>query len=62
MKSRFLDPVLHHRLQTNARVFGEVSAGGWSAGMEYPQLADGRRSSSSTGAPCRGTTPPVRSW
>ncbi|PBC76711.1 fructose-1,6-bisphosphatase/inositol monophosphatase family enzyme [Streptomyces sp. TLI_235] len=43
VKSRFLDPVLHHRLQSNARVFGEMSTGLRSAGMEYPQLAEGRQ-------------------
>lgn len=43
VKSRYLDPVLHHRLQTNARAFGRVSHGLRSAGMEYPQLAAGEQ-------------------
>jgi len=41
VKSRFLDPAEHHRLRTNARAFGHLTDGLRSAGMEYPQIADG---------------------
>ncbi|GAA2135038.1 inositol monophosphatase [Kitasatospora kazusensis] len=41
LKSRFLEPAEHHRLRTNARVFGHLSEGLRAAGIEYPQIADG---------------------
>ncbi|MFJ1702826.1 inositol monophosphatase family protein [Kitasatospora sp. NPDC088346] len=41
LKSRFLDPTLHHQLHTRARAFGRMDEGLRSAGMEYPLLADG---------------------
>ncbi|MFI6443954.1 inositol monophosphatase family protein [Kitasatospora sp. NPDC050543] len=43
LKSRFLDPAEHLRLRTNAAVFGEVTAGRHSAGVEYPQIVDGEQ-------------------
>ncbi|MER5636863.1 inositol monophosphatase family protein [Kitasatospora sp. NPDC002227] len=39
LKTRFLDPATHHRLQTNARGLGEVTAGRFAAGIEYPLVA-----------------------
>lgn len=41
VKSRFLDPAEHHRMQSAVRVFGKTGVGLRSAGMEYPQIADG---------------------
>ncbi|MFD9127174.1 inositol monophosphatase family protein [Kitasatospora sp. NPDC059571] len=43
VKSRYLDPALHHRMQTRARAFGRITTGLRSAGMEYPQLAEGEQ-------------------
>ncbi|GAA2247099.1 inositol monophosphatase family protein [Kitasatospora cystarginea] len=43
IKSRCLDPLEHHRLQTNARAFGRTSEGLRSAGMEYPLIAEGEQ-------------------
>ncbi|MFB7667056.1 inositol monophosphatase family protein [Kitasatospora sp. NPDC056138] len=43
LKSRYLDPAEHHRMQTRARVFGQVSGGLRSAGMEYPLIAEGEQ-------------------
>ncbi|WP_441249182.1 inositol monophosphatase family protein [Kitasatospora sp. McL0602] len=40
LKTRFLDPATQHRLQTGARVFGEVTPGRSAAGMEYPMITD----------------------
>lgn len=41
VKSRYVEPALHHQLQSNARAFGPITPGLRSAGMEYPQLAEG---------------------
>lgn len=41
VKSRFLDPAEHHRLMTCTRGFGRTGGGLRSAGMEYPQIAEG---------------------
>ncbi|MEE1787511.1 inositol monophosphatase [Streptomyces sp. SP17BM10] len=41
VKSRFLEPDHRRRLETNAAVFGELSPGRNSAGIEYPDVADG---------------------
>ncbi|GAA2804317.1 inositol monophosphatase family protein [Kitasatospora paracochleata] len=43
LKSRFLDPATHHRLQSNARVFGHLSGGRSAAGIEYPLVATGEQ-------------------
>ncbi|KJK60118.1 inositol monophosphatase family protein [Saccharothrix sp. ST-888] len=43
LKSRYLDPAEHHRMLTSARVFGQVSGGLRSAGMEYPLIAEGEQ-------------------
>ncbi|MER5866095.1 inositol monophosphatase family protein [Kitasatospora sp. NPDC002040] len=41
VKSRFLDPAEHDRMQSAVRVFGKTGPGLRSAGIEYPQIADG---------------------
>ncbi|WP_280697714.1 inositol monophosphatase family protein [Kitasatospora sp. GP82] len=43
LKSRYLDPREHHRMQSNARVFGHITNGLRSAGMEYPLIAEGEQ-------------------
>ncbi|MER7752161.1 inositol monophosphatase [Kitasatospora sp. NPDC097643] len=42
VKSRFLDPEHHERLRANVSVFAEVSPGRHAAGIEYPDLVEGR--------------------
>ncbi|MFI5529698.1 inositol monophosphatase family protein [Kitasatospora sp. NPDC051853] len=41
LKSRFLEPSEHHRLQSAATVFGRTFGGLSAAGIEYPLVAEG---------------------
>ncbi|WP_256177156.1 inositol monophosphatase family protein [Kitasatospora aureofaciens] len=42
LKSRFLDPDHRRRLEANSSAFGEVSPGRSAAGIEYPDVVEGR--------------------
>ncbi|MGW1175738.1 inositol monophosphatase family protein [Kitasatospora sp. NPDC002543] len=42
VKSRYLDAEHRRRLQDNVASFGEISAGRHAAGIEYPDVVDGR--------------------
>ncbi|WP_031065130.1 inositol monophosphatase family protein [Streptomyces sp. NRRL WC-3742] len=42
LKSRFLAPQHRHRLEANCEVFGEIDPGLSAAGVEYPEVANGR--------------------
>ncbi|MFJ9604984.1 inositol monophosphatase family protein [Kitasatospora sp. NPDC101176] len=42
VKSRFLEPDRQERLRANAAAFGEVSPGRHAAGIEYPDVVEGR--------------------
>lgn len=42
VKSRFLDPEHRRHLMANATAFGEVSPGRHAAGIEYPDVIEGR--------------------
>jgi fructose-1,6-bisphosphatase/inositol monophosphatase family enzyme len=42
LKSRFLEPDLRHRLEANSAAFGDISPGRSAAGVEYPDVAEGR--------------------
>ncbi|MEU9040298.1 MULTISPECIES: inositol monophosphatase family protein [unclassified Kitasatospora] len=42
LKSRFLEPDHRHRLEANCSVFGEIRPGRNAAGVEYPDIAEGR--------------------
>ena len=42
LKSRFLDPVDRHRLEAGCSAFGEISPGRSAAGIEYPDVVEGR--------------------
>ncbi|WP_395298502.1 inositol monophosphatase family protein [Kitasatospora hibisci] len=42
VKSRFLEPEQRRRVEANSAAFGEVTPGRHAAGIEYPELAEGR--------------------
>ncbi|MFJ8471477.1 inositol monophosphatase family protein [Kitasatospora sp. NPDC094011] len=42
LKSRFLDPADRHRMEANCAAFGEIHPGRSAAGIEYPEVVEGR--------------------